>query len=262
MVDWMNEVLANFESDDQTFFLSVSIMDRYFKACPDVQRITDLHLVGVAAMLIASKFQETPMLMTMDRIVEDMCHNKFRKEEIAQKEFEVFQGIGFQVAVPTTLDFLKAYLADLLNIEILSHKKTKQKEKDVLHCYKSLHMEDLEECQVVNGELKIEQYLIEKMTVSLAKMCTQDLTLTKKLPSVLAAGIIYVSLMTLEQTKKQDSLNKLAIAKLMEMSKTSKDELDDIYLHIQDMSQNFDAANCASFANFADLDNLQYNIMA
>lgn len=56
MVDWMNEVLVNFESDDQTFFYSVSIMDRYFKACQDVQRLSDLHLIGVVAMLIASKF--------------------------------------------------------------------------------------------------------------------------------------------------------------------------------------------------------------
>ena len=91
----MNEVLANFESDDQTFFYSVSIMDRYFKACPNVQKIEGLHLVGVAAMLIASKFQETPSAMTMDRAEEDMCHHKYRKDEIAQKEFDVFQVIGF-----------------------------------------------------------------------------------------------------------------------------------------------------------------------
>lgn len=31
MVDWMIEVLTNFKCDDQTFFLSVSLLDRYFK---------------------------------------------------------------------------------------------------------------------------------------------------------------------------------------------------------------------------------------
>lgn len=31
MVDWMIEVLTNFKSDDQTFFLAVSLLDRYFK---------------------------------------------------------------------------------------------------------------------------------------------------------------------------------------------------------------------------------------
>jgi hypothetical protein len=31
MVDWMIEVLTNFKSDDQTFFLATSLLDRYFK---------------------------------------------------------------------------------------------------------------------------------------------------------------------------------------------------------------------------------------
>lgn len=31
MIDWMIEVLTNFKCDDQTFFLSVSLIDRYFK---------------------------------------------------------------------------------------------------------------------------------------------------------------------------------------------------------------------------------------
>lgn len=31
MIDWMIEVLTNFKCDDQTFFLSVNLMDRYLK---------------------------------------------------------------------------------------------------------------------------------------------------------------------------------------------------------------------------------------
>ena len=31
MIDWMIEVLTNFKCDDQTFFLAVSLLDRYFK---------------------------------------------------------------------------------------------------------------------------------------------------------------------------------------------------------------------------------------
>lgn len=33
MVDWMIEVLMNFKCDDLTFFLAISLMDRYFKGC-------------------------------------------------------------------------------------------------------------------------------------------------------------------------------------------------------------------------------------
>lgn len=31
MVDWMIEVLTNFKCDDLTYFIAVSIMDRYYK---------------------------------------------------------------------------------------------------------------------------------------------------------------------------------------------------------------------------------------
>lgn len=31
MIDWMIEVLTNFKCDDLTFFLAVSLLDRYFK---------------------------------------------------------------------------------------------------------------------------------------------------------------------------------------------------------------------------------------
>jgi hypothetical protein len=37
MVDWMIEVLTNFKCDDQTFFIAVSIMDRYFKNCKETK---------------------------------------------------------------------------------------------------------------------------------------------------------------------------------------------------------------------------------
>ena len=33
MIDWMIEVLTNFKCDDQTFFLAVGLLDRYFKGC-------------------------------------------------------------------------------------------------------------------------------------------------------------------------------------------------------------------------------------
>ena len=42
MVDWMIEVLTNFKCDDLTFFLAVSLMDRYFKGCQKELKIVNL----------------------------------------------------------------------------------------------------------------------------------------------------------------------------------------------------------------------------
>ena len=58
MVDWMIEVLTNFKSDDQTFFLACSLLDRYFKNKSETREVTDLHVIGVTVMFIASKYED------------------------------------------------------------------------------------------------------------------------------------------------------------------------------------------------------------
>lgn len=64
MVDWVIEVLTNFHCDNQTFFIAVSLMDRYFKNCPEGKKIGDLHIVGVTSMFVASKFEDiSPLRM-------------------------------------------------------------------------------------------------------------------------------------------------------------------------------------------------------
>ena len=75
MIDWMIEVLTNFKCDDQTFFLSVSLLDRYFKLKPDIREISDLHVIGVTSMFIASKYEDIyPLKMKM--VFEKIAHKK------------------------------------------------------------------------------------------------------------------------------------------------------------------------------------------
>ena len=66
MVDWKIEVLTNFKCDDQTFFLAVNLMDRYFKGKQEIREISDLHIIGVTCMFIASKYEDIyPLKMKM-----------------------------------------------------------------------------------------------------------------------------------------------------------------------------------------------------
>jgi len=58
MIDWVIEVLTNFYCDDQTFFIAISLMDRYLKHCQHPQKISSLHILGVTSMFIASKFED------------------------------------------------------------------------------------------------------------------------------------------------------------------------------------------------------------
>lgn len=58
MVDWMIEVLTNFRCEDQTFFLAVSLLDRYLKSTTVKHEVSELHLLGVTSMFIASKYED------------------------------------------------------------------------------------------------------------------------------------------------------------------------------------------------------------
>jgi Cyclin, N-terminal domain len=115
MVDWMIEVLTNFKCDDQTFFLSVSLLDRYFKHKQDTREVGDLHIIGVTSMFVASKYEDIyPLKMKM--VYEKIAHKKLPIEKIKTLEMDVLKSINYKIAAPTSLDFLKAYLKQVLNI--------------------------------------------------------------------------------------------------------------------------------------------------
>lgn len=71
----MIEVLTNFKCDDQTFFLAISLLDRYLKNKPEPSDIGDLHVMGVTTMFIASKYEDIyPLKMKM--VFEKIAHKK------------------------------------------------------------------------------------------------------------------------------------------------------------------------------------------
>lgn len=64
MIDWMVEVLTTFNNSDQTFFLAINVLDRYFKSTEKTLSKADLHVSGVCSMFIASKYEDVaPLLM-------------------------------------------------------------------------------------------------------------------------------------------------------------------------------------------------------
>ena len=71
----MIEVLTNFKCDDLTFFLAVSVMDRYFKGCPKTLQVGDLHVIGVTSMFLASKYEDIYPLK-MKTVFEKIGHSK------------------------------------------------------------------------------------------------------------------------------------------------------------------------------------------
>lgn len=60
MVDWMVEVCTSFRCSERTWFLAVSIFDRYLAALKGrkVLKNADVHTVGIVSMYLASKYED------------------------------------------------------------------------------------------------------------------------------------------------------------------------------------------------------------
>lgn len=113
MVDWMCEVLnIAFQNicSDQTFFLAVSIMDRYIEALGNhgnVFKSSELHITGVTCMFIASKYEDVHPLL-MKTVFNKIGHSKIPVESILRKEQDILRTIGFRIGgAPTPLEIIQ-----------------------------------------------------------------------------------------------------------------------------------------------------------
>lgn len=60
MIDWMIEVCTSFKCEDRTWFLAVSIFDKYLRSQSGkrVLKNGDVHSIGVASIYLASKYED------------------------------------------------------------------------------------------------------------------------------------------------------------------------------------------------------------
>jgi len=227
MIDWMIEVLTNFKCDDQTFFLAVSLLDRYFKGKPEAREVSDLHIIGVTTMFIASKYEDIyPLKMKM--VFEKIAHKKLPIEKIKSLEMDILKVINYRIPAPTSLEFLKVYLKQVLNIG----KPGKSSLKDSKERPKSPD-------EVPQSR---EALLIEKMALYLAKMALHDYELAGRLPSLQAVGALYVSLKICEQLKKTSLITQDIVNKLVYISKAREEDIILVSQRVLYLAQNFDKA--------------------
>jgi G2/mitotic-specific cyclin-B, other len=80
LVDWLIEVHHKFKLLPETLFLTINLIDRYLEKQAIVR--TKLQLVGVTAMLIASKYEEIYAPEVRDFVY--ITDKAYSKEEILQ----------------------------------------------------------------------------------------------------------------------------------------------------------------------------------
>ncbi|CAG4979133.1 unnamed protein product [Parnassius apollo] len=107
LIDWLVEVQRQFSLVLETFHLTVGIIDRYLQAVPNVQR-NRLQLIGVTAMFIASKYEEIYAPDVGDFVY--VTDNAYSKADVFQCERDIMSKLGFCLARPIPLSFLRRFV--------------------------------------------------------------------------------------------------------------------------------------------------------
>lgn len=106
LVDWLVEVHLKFKLVPETLYLTVNIIDRYLVKT-EVSR-PKLQLVGVTALLIASKYEEIYPPELRDLVY--ICDRAYSKLEILEMEEIILKKLEYQITIPSAHAFLVRYL--------------------------------------------------------------------------------------------------------------------------------------------------------
>lgn len=105
LVDWLVEVAEEYKLNTETFYLTVSYVDRFLSRMAVTRE--KLQLVGTASMFIASKYEEIypPELKDFVYITDDT----YNKKQILHMEHLILKALNFDISVPTAYSFLQIY---------------------------------------------------------------------------------------------------------------------------------------------------------
>ncbi|KAL9055210.1 MAG: hypothetical protein Q9162_003703 [Coniocarpon cinnabarinum] len=103
LIDWLLEVHQRFHLLPETFYLTVNIIDRFLTH--KVVQLERLQLVGVAAMFIASKYEEvlSPHIGNFVRVADE----GFSEAEILSAERYILQVLGYDLSYPNPMHFMR-----------------------------------------------------------------------------------------------------------------------------------------------------------
>ena len=105
LIDWLVEVHLKFKLVPETLFLAINILDRVLERQQVIR--SKLQLIGVVALLIASKYEEiyAPEIRDLVHITD----NAYTREEIIATETVVLGLLEFNVTTPSAFRFLERF---------------------------------------------------------------------------------------------------------------------------------------------------------
>ncbi|XP_018484825.1 cyclin-A3-4 isoform X2 [Raphanus sativus] len=105
LVDWLVEVAEEYKLVSDTLYLTVSYVDRFLSLKPIHRQ--RLQLVGVSAMLIASKYEEISPPKVEDFVY--ITDNTFTRQDVVSMEADILLALQFELGCPTIKTFLRRF---------------------------------------------------------------------------------------------------------------------------------------------------------
>jgi Cyclin, N-terminal domain len=259
MIDWMIEVLTNYKCDDNTFFIAVNTMDRYFKETENNSiQPAELHLIGVASMFMASKYEDIyPLRLKI--VHEKIAHKKLSIQEIKGKETDISTNLNFVLGKPTQWDFINHFIEEIFFTNVnnfqVNDKSLIENYGNSIGLVKGHNGNLLQNFSEYEAEI-FKNYtpnminLLRHIVIYLAKMNCHDYILSIKKPLLIAASIIFVVMKICEQINIEEYVNEYFSKKLTEISQKNENEIIKTAQKILYNAQNFDTI-------FSGLENLK-----
>lgn len=103
LIDWIIELHYIFQLLPETLYLAVNIIDRFLSK--RTVALGKLQLVGVAALFIATKFEEVVSPRLRDLLI--TADKSLKEEDLLKAERFILQTIDFKLCYPNPLNFLR-----------------------------------------------------------------------------------------------------------------------------------------------------------
>lgn len=137
LVDWLIQVHSQFNLLQETLYLTVAILDRFLQNSASKIERKQLQLVGVAAMFIASKYEEMYAPEIGDFVY--ITDRAYTESQIREMEIKILAALGFELGRPLPLHFLRRN-SKAGNVDALTHTLAKYAMELTLVDYKMAHI--------------------------------------------------------------------------------------------------------------------------
>ncbi|XP_047943571.1 G2/mitotic-specific cyclin S13-7-like [Salvia hispanica] len=106
LIDWLIQVHYKFELSLETLYLTINIIDRFLASKTILRR--ELQLVGMGAMLIASKYEEIWAPQVNDLVC--ISDRSYTNEQVLVMEKRILGELEWNLTVPTPYVFLARFI--------------------------------------------------------------------------------------------------------------------------------------------------------